>query len=90
VLAGPNLLPFSKQTFLFSAHNFSDDLSIVPAMATRSAQATHFHPEGIAGAIAVAVGSAMASRHQRHSSIDAANAIWDAVLDFTPDSKVRT
>jgi len=69
---------------------FADDLSIVPAMATRSAQVTHFHPEGIAGAVAVAVGSAMASRHQRHSSIDAANAIWDAVLDFTPDSKVRT
>jgi len=69
---------------------FADDLSIVPAMATRSAQVTHFHPEGIAGAIAVAVGAAVANRHQMHSPRDAAHAIWEAVLDFTPDSKVRT
>jgi ADP-ribosylglycohydrolase len=68
---------------------FSDDLAAVPAMASKSAQVTHFHPEGIAGAIAVAVAAAVASVHKGKPSGEAAKAIWDAVLDFTPESKVR-
>lgn len=68
---------------------FSDDLAVVVAMATKSAHVTHFHPEGIAGAIAVAVASAVASQHRGMSSDVTAEAIWDAVLEFTPESKVR-
>ena len=68
---------------------FSDDLSMVPAMAKKSAQVTHFHPEGIAGAIAVAVAAAMASSQRGKPLDEATKAIWDAVLDFTPESKVR-
>mgnify|MGYP002784580786 CR=1 FL=1 len=68
---------------------FSDDLAVVPAMATKSAHVTHFHPEGIAGAIAVAVAAAAASAHKGAQPEDAARIIWDAVLDFTPESKVR-
>lgn len=68
---------------------FSDDLAVVPAMASKSAHVTHFHPEGIAGAIAVAVAAAVASNHRGKPSDVAAKAIWDAVLDFTPESKVR-
>jgi ADP-ribosylglycohydrolase len=69
---------------------FSDDLSVVPAMATKSAQVTHYHPEGIAGAIAVAVAAAVATSQRKQDPINAAKTIWDAVIDFTPESKVRT
>lgn len=68
---------------------FADDLAVVPAMTTKSAHVTHFHPEGIAGAIAVAVAAAVASNHRGEPSGVAAKAIWEAVLDYTPESKVR-
>jgi ADP-ribosylglycohydrolase len=68
---------------------FADDLSALPAMAIKSAQVTHFHPEGIAGAIAVAVAAAVASSLKGRPPSDASKAIWEAVLDFTPESKVR-
>lgn len=68
---------------------FADDLAVVPAMATKSAHVTHYHPEGIAGAIAVAVAAAVASRHKGKSAADVAKLIWEAVLDYTPESKVR-
>ncbi len=68
---------------------FSDDLAVVPAMAAKSAHVTHFHPEGIAGAIAVAVAAAVASSQKGKRPDDAAGVIWDAVMDLTPESKVR-
>jgi ADP-ribosylglycohydrolase len=68
---------------------YSDDLAVVTAMATKSARVTHYHPEGIAGAIAVAVAAAVASRHRGKSAEDVAKLIWEAVLDYTPESKVR-
>lgn len=69
---------------------FSDDISVVPAMATKSAHVTHFHPEGIAGAIAVAVAAAIASSQRDAQPNDAAKIIWNAVLDLTPESKTRS
>ncbi|MGD9420193.1 MAG: ADP-ribosylglycohydrolase family protein [Verrucomicrobiota bacterium JB025] len=68
---------------------FADQLSQVPAMAAKSARVTHFHPEGIAGAVAVAVAAAVAGSQKGQPLDDAARAVWDAVLDFTPESKVR-
>lgn len=68
---------------------YSDDLLSVPALATKSAHVTHFHPEGIAGSIAVAVAAAVASSQKGKPSGEAARTIWDAVLDLTPESKVR-
>jgi ADP-ribosylglycohydrolase len=41
---------------------FADDLDAVVDQARRSAEVTHLHPEGIAGAIATAVAAAYASR----------------------------
>ncbi len=41
---------------------FADDLDAVVEHATRSAEPTHAHPDGKAGAIAVAVGAALATR----------------------------
>ena len=69
---------------------FADDLGVLTTMAAKSAQVTHGHPEGIAGAIAVAVAAGVASRMKGQTAADAVAAIWDAVLDFTPESKVRT
>lgn len=47
---------------------FSDDLDRVVAEATKSAEVTHAHREGIAGAVAVAVAAAVASADPSGSS----------------------
>lgn len=49
----------------------------------------HQHPEGVAGAIAVAVAAAQAWRTRDESCADAATQIWDAVIAGTPKSDVR-
>jgi ADP-ribosylglycohydrolase len=59
---------------------FRDSLLRVVEQAMLSAQVTHAHPEGIAGAIAVAVAAALSTRGEL--SID-------AVAEATPDSAVR-
>ncbi|MGW0903584.1 ADP-ribosylglycohydrolase family protein [Streptomyces sp. NPDC002853] len=41
---------------------FSRDLELAAAQATLSAQVTHAHPEGVAGAVAVAVAAALSAR----------------------------
>jgi ADP-ribosylglycohydrolase len=69
---------------------FADDLSAIPEAAAGSARVTHFHPEGIAGAIAVAIATAIAFASRERTAADAGRAIWDAVLDYTPESTVRT
>ena len=68
---------------------FSDDIDSIPGQATRSARVTHYHPEGIAGAVAVAVaaGAACATREQDVAS--ARESIWESVLRLTPESRVR-
>lgn len=69
---------------------FSDEPAWIPEMAARSARVTHFHPEGIAGAIAVAAGSGAAVAARGLPKPEAAEAIWNAVLNDTPESRVRT
>jgi ADP-ribosylglycohydrolase len=68
---------------------FADDLIAVSQAAARSARVTHFHPEGIAGAIAVAIASAAAFSSRHLPAEQAGGAIWQAVLDYTPEGKVR-
>ncbi len=70
--------------------HFADDPARIPEMASRSARVTHFHPEGIAGAIAVAMATSAACRAKQQSAEDAAEAIWEATLEFTPESEVRS
>lgn len=65
---------------------FADDLDRVVAAARASALPTHAHPDGQAGAIAVAVAAAVA--WQRRDAPDGA-AMLRAVLDHTPDSDTR-
>ncbi len=69
---------------------FAEDLGVIPEMAARSARVTHYHPEGIAGSIAVAMATAAAFNSRGLPSEEAVRAIWDSVLSFTPESKVRT
>lgn len=68
---------------------FSDEIESIPEQATRSGRVTHFHPEGVAGAVAVAV-AAGASCAARGQSLDnARESIWESVLQLTPESRVR-
>lgn len=68
---------------------FADDINKVSEAAALSAQVTHFHPEGVAGAIAVAVSAAVGVAMRGKSIESVRNAIWDATLNFTPSSEVK-
>ncbi|MGW6520384.1 MULTISPECIES: ADP-ribosylglycohydrolase family protein [unclassified Streptomyces] len=59
---------------------FRSSLPRVVEQATRSAEVTHAHPEGIAGAVAVAVAAALSTRRQLSIA---------AVAELTPDSATR-
>ncbi len=63
---------------------FHEDLDAVVVAARRSAEVTHAHAEGQAGAIAVAIAAACVARSVRN-----AREIFDTVLSFTPDSETR-
>ena len=68
---------------------FAHDMGLVVEQAAISAIATHCHPEGIAGAIAVAAATAIAWRDRGAASTMSATAFLEALRDFTPESKVR-
>lgn len=59
---------------------FHADLRRVVEQATRSAEVTHAHPEGIAGAVAVAVAAALSARGRLSVA---------EVVSLTPDSATR-
>lgn len=63
--------------------SFSDDLARCAEQAALSAQVTHFHSEGVAGAFAVAVAAAVATHCRLAGANNAAEQIRDAVLNFT-------
>lgn len=67
---------------------FSEDRAVVVEMATRSARVTHYHPAGIAGAITIALATAAATSQRKHSTDQAREAIWEAVLAHTPNGEV--
>jgi len=66
---------------------FADDLARATSEAEKSAMVTHAHPEGVAGAIAVAVAAAVAwqTRTQALTQGD----FLEAVLPHVPESVVR-
>ncbi len=64
----------------------ADDLSVVVEQARISAATTHAHPEGQAGAIAVAIAAAWASRRQGGSGRD----LLAVVVDHTPAGETRS
>lgn len=63
---------------------FADDLGRTVAEAQRSAEVTHAHPEGIAGAVAVAIAAASAA-----TSGMTGKRLIDDVLQYTPESETR-
>jgi ADP-ribosylglycohydrolase len=68
---------------------FAHDLNLVVEHATLSAIATHCHPEGIAGAVAVAVAAAVAWRNRAATRRMDSTAFLEAVRANTPESAVR-
>ena len=70
---------------------FADaDLAVAIEQARRSAEVTHAHPDGQAGAIAVAVAAALAWRHRDDRQTPVlVREFLDAVVDHTPPGAVR-
>ena len=66
---------------------FADDFDRVVEQARLSAEVTHVHPEGVAGAIAVAVAAAWA--HQNGSNTGPAEELLQTAVRLTPPSLVR-
>jgi ADP-ribosylglycohydrolase len=67
---------------------FMDDMGKVIEQARLSAEITHAHPEGIAGAVAIAVATALACR-LRGKPAPSRREFIDLVLTHIPDSMVR-
>lgn len=68
---------------------FADDLERVIEPARASALITHLHPEGAAGAIALAVAAAMAWRLRGPSAHQGAAEFFNEVHALTPDGETR-
>lgn len=66
---------------------FADDLDAAIENARRSAEVTHAHPEGVAGAIAVAVAAALTWRHRDEELLE--HDFLNEVLRHVPASEVK-
>lgn len=67
---------------------FADaDFATIVREAVRSAETTHTHREGVAGAVAVAIAAAVAYRSR--GATPGRRPFLDAVLEHTPDSETR-
>jgi ADP-ribosylglycohydrolase len=68
---------------------YADDLARVVDQAHQSAVVTHAHPEGTAGAIAVAVAAALAYQLRNRKLIPSRRDFLDLVLLHVPQTEVR-
>ena len=68
---------------------FANDAERCAEEARASSLVTHTHPEGVAGAMAVAVAAAAAWQLRTDLSAGRIRGFFDAVLCHTPESKVR-
>jgi ADP-ribosylglycohydrolase len=68
---------------------FADDLERCADEARASSLVTHTHPEGVAGAMAVAVAAAAAWQLRTDLGADRIRGFFEAVLRHTPESQVR-
>lgn len=66
---------------------FADDLAKLTEQAELSAVITHSHPEGIAGAIAIALAAGLAWRHKNPPA--SPRDFLQKICDRTPESEVR-
>ena len=67
---------------------FADDIEAVVREAEKSSKVTHAHPEAVAGAIATAVGAALACRY-RGQEPPSRKEFIEEVLPHVPDGRVR-
>lgn len=68
---------------------FADDLATAASHAARSAEVTHAHPEGIVGAVAVALAAAWAARLADADQVPSRAEFLELVLAELPPSDVR-
>lgn len=68
---------------------FAEDIDEVVRQAQLSAAVTHAHPDGQAGAIAVATAAATAFIHREATLIEQQGLIFDACLSHTPGGATR-
>jgi ADP-ribosylglycohydrolase len=68
---------------------FADELERIVEEARASSLVTHTHPEGVAGAIAVAIAAAMAWQLRNAPENERTRRLFEEVLRFTPQSQVR-
>ncbi len=68
---------------------FADEIERIPGEATKSARITHAHPEGIAGAVAVALCAGVATAFRGRPKAEAVEEMWTTVTELTPGSTVR-
>jgi ADP-ribosylglycohydrolase len=68
---------------------FADDVDALIEHAARSARVTHAHPEGVAGAVAVALAAAFAWNHQGLDPQRAGDELLAFVHDLTPPGQTR-
>jgi ADP-ribosylglycohydrolase len=68
---------------------FANDLDRVVEQARLSAEVTHGHIEGVAGAIAVAVAAALAWQYREQGFVPERVTFLNRVLPFIPESEVR-
>lgn len=67
-----------------------DDYATIAEQARLSAEVTHLHPEGVAGAVAAAVAGACVWRNRARRTEDVARReLFDVALAHTPPSQVR-
>lgn len=63
---------------------FAEDLTAVLAQAARTAAPTHAHPDGVAGAVAVAIAAACAFSGERDPRV-----LLETVVEYTPAGATR-
>ncbi|MGI5218453.1 ADP-ribosylglycohydrolase family protein [Nocardia sp. CA-290969] len=68
---------------------FAGDPERIVAEAVRSAEVTHLHPEGIAGAVAVALAAGQAAWARRTGTLPAPHDFLTGVLDHLGDGETR-
>jgi ADP-ribosylglycohydrolase len=72
------------------AYFAGDDPAIVAEQARLSSEITHAHPEGVSGAIAVAVAAAKAWEYRRSGERPSRATYIEAIIPSVPESEVRT
>ena len=78
----------AKRVAPLGAYFAERSFATIIAQATKSAEVSHRHPEGIAGAVAVALAAAVAWRQKVHSTAYVSQAIYETLLEHLPEKSL--